>query len=331
MSTADEMETGRKRNEYFANLGKNHPQPKTDPTGEGGSVAPIDTSVTAAVTAKHAQADGEREMPLAERSAAPKVAVTAPNVVCDSPPAEQPSETQLGVNASQASSQRGGISKPIPIRPEFANFPAELKLLPNWVLWRYLPPKSDGGKWPKVPFQPNGKTASTTDRSTWSRFEVCCAAYARGGFDGVGFVFDGAIGADGLCYCGVDLDSCIEKGNQLHSLARSRIERLDTYTERSVSGTGVHCIARAQPLGRIVKFDGVEIYTKARYFTFTGRSFGEIKTAPTRLVRSSRKCGPKKPWLSNNNNPACPLLTSRTLLRTPSLLRLLPCLMRGKT
>jgi hypothetical protein len=193
----------------------------------------------------------------------------------------KPSEQQPGPNASQAGGERGDrLGKPSPIKPEFENFPAELKSLPNWVLWRYLPPKSNGGKWRKVPFQPNWKTADTTDRSTWSRLEECCAAYARGGFDGVGFVLDGEIGADGLCYCGVDLDSCIEKGKEVHSLARSRIKRLNTYTECSVSGTGIHCIARAKPLDRIVKFDGVEIYTSARYFTFTGRSFGEIKPAP---------------------------------------------------
>lgn len=173
--------------------------------------------------------------------------------------------------------------KPISIQPEFANFPAELKSLTNWVNWRYLPPKSNGGKWRKVPFQPNGKTADTTDRSTWSRFEECCAAYAQDKFDGVGFVFDGDIGADGLCYCGVDLDSCVHNDTEVHSLALKRIKQLKTYTERSVSGTGFHCIARAEPLDRIAKFDGVEVYTKARYFTFTGCAFGKIKAAPAAI------------------------------------------------
>jgi primase-polymerase (primpol)-like protein len=60
----------------------------------------------------------------------------------------------------------GAQQKPIPIKPSFENFPAELKLVANWVVWRYLPPKSSGGKWRKVPFQPRGKPASTTDRAT---------------------------------------------------------------------------------------------------------------------------------------------------------------------
>jgi hypothetical protein len=196
----------------------------------------------------------------------------------------KPSEQQPGPNGTQVSGQPvGGLGKPSPIKPEFATIPTELTSLPNWVLWRYLPPKSPGQKWRKVPYQTNGKTADTTDRATWNTFEECCAAYLRGGFDGIGFAFDGEIGADGLCYCGVDLDACIEDGKQLHSLARSRIKRLNTYTECSVSGTGIHCITRAKPLERIVKFDGVEIYTTARFFTFTGRSFGQIKSAPAEI------------------------------------------------
>jgi hypothetical protein len=173
--------------------------------------------------------------------------------------------------------------KPTPLQPEFANIPAELRSLPNWVLWRYLPPKASSGKWRKVPFQPNGKPASTTDRSTWSGFEECCTAYTHGGFDGVGFVFDGDVGTDGLCYCGIDFDACIDNDNEVQSLALSRIRRLNTYTELSVSGTGFHCIVRAEALDRIVKFDGVEIYTNARFFTFTGRATGEIKPAATEL------------------------------------------------
>jgi Family of unknown function (DUF5906) len=174
-------------------------------------------------------------------------------------------------------------NKPIPLRPDFSNFPAELQSLPNWVMWRYLPPKSNGGKWPKVPFQPNGKTASTTDRSTWSSFDDCRVAYTQGGFDGVGFVFDGEVGADGHCYCGVDFDACIDENRKIQSLAGARVKRLKTYAECSVSGTGLHCIARAKPLDRIVKYDGVEIYTEKRFFTFTGGplggAFGKIESA----------------------------------------------------
>ena len=124
-------------------------------------------------------------------------------------------------NGSQASREQGArLDKPSPIKPEFENFPAELRSLPNWVLWRYLPPKSHGQKWRKVPYQTNRKPADTTDRATSSTFQECCAAYVQGGFDGIGFVFDGQIGPDGLCYCGVGFDACsIKNGKEVYSLA----------------------------------------------------------------------------------------------------------------
>jgi hypothetical protein len=169
--------------------------------------------------------------------------------------------------------------KPQPLPPIFAGFPPELSGLDNWVVWRYLSPKSGGKKWRKVPFQPNGKTAITTDRSTWSSFDACRDAYIQGGFEGLGFVFDGEIGPDGLCYCGIDFDGCIED-KKIHSLARERLKRLKSYWELSVSGTGLHCIARAKPLDRMVKYDGVEIYSDKRFFTFTGRAlFSNITSA----------------------------------------------------
>jgi hypothetical protein len=177
-------------------------------------------------------------------------------------------------------------SRPIAIKPEFDAFPAELKPLPNWVCWRYSSPKSDGKKPRKIPFQPDGHAADTTDPSTWRTFEACRAAYLRGGFDGIGFVFDGAVGPDGLCYCGVDVDDCIGSDKKIQSIARNRIKRLGTYTEISPSGAGLHCIARAKPLERLVKFDGVEVYSTGRYFTFTGACIlgKEIKAAPAEVA-----------------------------------------------
>jgi hypothetical protein len=60
------------------------------------------------------------------------------------------------------------------------------------------------------------------------------------------------------------------------------------------------------------------------------------KLPPPRSMRSSTRCGRKKPPL-NSNNPVdpvlagCPVLKSRTLLKISSLLRLLPLLIRKAT
>jgi hypothetical protein len=69
MSTAEEMEVGRKRSQYFANPAANRPQPKTNPAGDGSSAIPVDKGMVAAP----AQAEGIKcEMPPAEWSPATK-------------------------------------------------------------------------------------------------------------------------------------------------------------------------------------------------------------------------------------------------------------------
>ena len=63
-----------------------------------------------------------------------------------------------------------------------------------------------------------------------------------------------------------------------------------------------------KPLDRVVKFDGVEIYTRARFFTFTGRSLGEIKAAPTEICAlvdevRAKEAAAKKQQQSNHSDP----------------------------
>jgi len=174
------------------------------------------------------------------------------------------------------------------IPPDFDSILAklpELTALPNWLLWKYMPPEKPGKKWRKVPFQPNGRTASTTKPKTWSTFEACRAAYEHGGFDGVGFVFDGKIGPDGCCYTGIDFDDCVSSDGddvKIDPHQQQRIDLLNTYTEQSPGGRGVHCICRSEPL-TMGKHDGVEIYSHDRYFTVTGRSGGKIRNATAAL------------------------------------------------
>jgi putative DNA primase/helicase len=86
---------------------------------------------------------------------------------------------------------------------------------------------------------------------------------------GVGFVFDGRPDENGLVFAGVDFDKVIS-GGEVDPLAAERIRSLRSYTERSVSGGGLHVIVKAQPLASGITHDGVEMYTSGRYFTMTG-------------------------------------------------------------
>src|SRR5215204_2377730 len=182
------------------------------------------------------------------------------------------------------------------IAPNFDTIPPELRQRPNWVLWV---PVRRGSKTTKVPIQPSGYGASTTNPHHWSSFEEVRRAYERaiaeGGIvvhhkagsqrvpiGGVGFVFDGVPDEDGLVLAGVDFDDVISADGHIAQPAAERINRLGSYCEASVSGQGVHVIVKARPLAAGVAHGGVELYTSGRYFTMTGHTLawsGPVVTA----------------------------------------------------
>jgi len=69
---------------------------------------------------------------------------------------------------------------------------------------------------------------------------------------------------------GVDLDNCRDPlTGRIEPWALEIVEKLDSYTEISPTGTGLHILIRGV-LPRAVKTDRVEIYWEGRYFTYTG-------------------------------------------------------------
>lgn len=149
----------------------------------------------------------------------------------------------------------------------FNEIPAELKALPQWILWRY---EERNGKRTKVPYQQNGEMAQANNRRTWSTFPTAVKFYMNGNYDGIGFVFSRQDK-----YIGVDIDKCVvdEKPN---SFATEIIDTLDSYTEFSPSGNGIHIIIKGNlpqsvlGSGRKNAKHGLEIYSHRRFFTFTG-------------------------------------------------------------
>ena len=187
------------------------------------------------------------------------------------------------MNAPDTSNNADAQAPPKYLRPNFERMPAELKVLKNWVMWV---PIWNGAKWTKRPVQPSGYGASTINPQHWCSFDDVKRAYElavergyvelrqkdkalRYAIGGVGFVFDGQPDEDGLVVAGVDFDQVIS-GDGLTSLAQERIERLGSYTEQSVSGSGLHVIVKARPLESGIAHNGVELYTSGRFFTMTG-------------------------------------------------------------
>ena len=140
-----------------------------------------------------------------------------------------------------------------------------MRELRQWVCWRS---EERNGRPTKIPYSPlTGKKASSTDPDTWASYSEAVAAYRERGFDGIGFTF-----TRDDPFCGLDLDHClVPESGQLEAWAQEIVDELDSYTEISPSGTGVHILVRATlPDGRNRK-GPVEMYGHGRYFTMSGR------------------------------------------------------------
>jgi len=148
--------------------------------------------------------------------------------------------------------------------PSAEALPTSLLEYDQWVCWRS---EDRDGTPTKVPLDPStGRFASSTNPQTWASFDDARAYAATGNADGVGFVF-----TEDDPFVGIDLDHCrgVET-RTVHDWARAIVDQLDSYTEVSPSGTGVHVLVRGSLPGDSNRSGDVELYETARFFTVTG-------------------------------------------------------------
>jgi hypothetical protein len=145
---------------------------------------------------------------------------------------------------------------------DFNNIPHEMRIYPQWVVWRYE--DTDSKKPTKVPYSAKtGHLASVTDPNTWAGFDECVNAMSSGWYAGIGFVL-----TENDPYSFIDLDDT--KGDQTALDRQIKIfNEFNSYAERSPSGSGLHIIVKgAIPSGRRRSF--IEVYSSLRYMTMTG-------------------------------------------------------------
>ena len=175
-----------------------------------------------------------------------------------------------GAGRTQTAAER---TSSIPQSAPWGNIPDALKALPQWVCWRF---EARDGKPTKVPYQARpgsgepgsdgeGRYKAATSRpATWRDFATACEHASR--FDGIGINFAGRL-------CGVDLDHCRDpQTGELEPWAQEALADLNSYTEASPSGTGLHVLLFGDlPPGRRKRGD-VECYGAGspKYFTVTG-------------------------------------------------------------
>jgi len=158
----------------------------------------------------------------------------------------------------------------------------DIRDLRQWLCWRL---EEREGELTKMPYSPlTGKKGDSTDPQTWASFSTAVSARREHGYDGIGFVFTPE---DDLC--GVDLDKCLDsETGEIESWAWKIIEELDSYTEISPSGTGVHILVRGElPAGRNRK-GRFEAYDRSRYFTVTGK---HLAGTPRTIERRQEELG----------------------------------------
>lgn len=147
----------------------------------------------------------------------------------------------------------------------YTNLPAELRLLKQWILWKY---EDIGAAKPtKVPYTSKGTLADVTKPATWSSFDDVFNASQLGNYNGIGFVF-----TRDDPYCFIDLDDA-EGDNAILDRHLKVYHEFETYAEVSPSGKGLHLICKGKvQSGR--RRSKIEIYPHDRYATMTGNVYG---------------------------------------------------------
>jgi len=147
--------------------------------------------------------------------------------------------------------------------------PGELRTVDQFVCW--LEEDRDGNV-TKVPYSVHGGRASSTNPKTWAPFDEAVAVSAR--YDGIGFVF-----TEDDPFAGIDIDKCrnAETG-EIEPWAWKIVAALDSYTEVSPSGTGLHVFVKATLPGPNNRKGPLEMYESGRYFTLTGEHLGGMPT-----------------------------------------------------
>ena len=149
----------------------------------------------------------------------------------------------------------------------YSNVPPELRQLHLWVNFK-LVWNADKNKNDKLPYNPaTGQAAKVNDITTWTTFDTAVQAVQRGTYDGIGIMLYGGI-------CGIDIDHCIDSNGTLTAAAADIIETMNSYTEYSPSGSGIHILFCGSIPDKDRRNGSIEMYNTGRYLTVTGNTIG---------------------------------------------------------
>ncbi len=141
---------------------------------------------------------------------------------------------------------------------------SELQPLPQWVVWKA---ELEEGKRKKVPYNPRycqlHARSSVKIPKSWGTLEQSLEALESGNYSGIGFMV-----MPPLTF--VDLDHTYDRTTNTITdpKAQEIIQSLNSYTEVSPSGTGLHVLAYARLPGKNIH-TAIELYGQDRFTTIT--------------------------------------------------------------
>ncbi len=144
---------------------------------------------------------------------------------------------------------------------------SELQDLPQWVVWRG---ELEERKPKKVPYNPQyyhmapmQPRASVKIPKSWGSLDQALTALESGNYSGLGFMLTPPLVM-------IDLDHSYDSstGAITDPQAAAIVQSLNSYTEFSPSGTGLHILAYGQLPGKGIH-TAVELYGQDRFTTIT--------------------------------------------------------------
>ena len=177
------------------------------------------------------------------------------------------------------------------------NIPAQLKEQPYWGVYFTLQPDDPNKKKrDKVILSPNnGKWVRVNDTETWTDFDTAMNYARKHNKEGLSLLLT----KDGGLTC-IDLDECINADGTYNGIAQKLTSELGgTYTEKSVSGNGLHIFIKDDVLkdgtykstARTEQGE-LEVYDSAHIISLTGdmvSKTNEITKCPTATTQFLRE------------------------------------------
>ena len=173
---------------------------------------------------------------------------------------------------------------------KYSSLPQTLKENGLFCVWRY---EVRDGNPTKVPYNPlTGRRGRSNDKDTFTNFHTAVSQMESGHFDGIGVGIFNGLGA-------IDIDHCINDHGVLSDNAQNVVYLMNTYAERSPSGTGIHLLFFTDPSFHYDKgiyylknpSNGMECYISGctnRFMTVTGDS---ITSQPADIVNGTESLG----------------------------------------